>query len=139
MVTVKQLYQVSVMSVLVSVAVIQVWAQEAPSSPPPATIFGPVQRTPPPASDEFLPRFPQHRSSDSERRPWFGPDALTPPARPITPTSQAGRERGVCLRSVPVDPSIDPRFAQPAPIIPSAMPVVVMPPCVQTTEPISRP
>ena len=138
MMTAKLLYSASLMGLLVAAAAIQLRAQDAPPSPPPATIFGPVRRMPPPAPEEFLPRFPQHRS-DAERLPWFGsnPDTSTQTARRITP--QPGGERPVCPRTVRVDPKIDPQFVQPVPDLGAVIQRVVPPTCVPTTDPIPRP
>jgi hypothetical protein len=117
--------------------------QRAPDSPAdqaPSRIFGPVRRTPPSAPEEFLLQFPQHRS-DAERLPWFGsnPGTSTQGPRRISPTPQPAGERPVCLRTVTVDPKLDPQFVQPVPDLGAVIQRVVPPPCVQTTEPISRP
>jgi len=139
-----------VVGLLGTAALVSLRAQEAPAVPPaqeqrapdsPADqasrIFGPVRRTPPSAPEEFLPRFPQHRSSDGERRPWF--QAVPVPPAPATSTPQPTSERAVCLRTVRVDPNVDPRIVQPVPSVGAVIQRVVPPPCVQTSEPINRP
>ena len=143
-----------VVGVIASAVVISLRAQEAPRAqadqeaaprgryaplfpltPQPdltAGLFGPAPQRQPPVFDlSWALRDPQ-------------PNSTTRAARllqqnQVAPVPQVRGDGPVCLRTVWVDPNIDPGFVQPVPEVGATIQRVVPPPCVQTTEPIVRP
>ena len=139
MLNAKRVSAVSVMS-LVAAAAIAVQAQELPQAPPaqdpaPSTIFGPVRRLPAPAPADFLPWSPE----TGLLLPRLLPSQRAPQMPSVSTTPRVTGERPVCLRTVPVDPKIDPSFVQPVPEVGATIQRVVPPPCVNHTDSLTSP
>ena len=122
-------------ALVVGTTLIAAHAQENSLAPPPQeqppTIFGPVRRTPPPAPADFLRLSPLPET----------PLPKVPSQGPVLYSSlpQVTADGPVCLRTVLVDPKIDPRFVRPVPEVGATIQRVVPPPCVPTAPPIVRP
>ena|SRR5688572_14214335 len=137
--------QLALVGFVFAAALLPVHAQEGPQAPPaqepPAsiypvnpgspTIFGPVRRTPPLAPAEFL-SWPPEQLPGLTLRKRSPQVSLQPPSVAATPLVNG--DGPVCLRSVWVDPNIDPRFARPIFGTGGVIRREVMPPCVRTTE-----
>jgi hypothetical protein len=84
--------------------------------------------------DQAVPRRP---GSQSTLPLWSEAEIRVVPTRPAAPHVIAGdnvplqRSGPVCLKSVPVDASIDPAFVKPVPTTGLAARIIEMPPCVQ--------